>query len=157
MKNAKAYAIACSLVLSLGLGACGGSGNDAPASEPTKEATTAVETETAEVTDTTTETTTTEAPAAETQASETPAAETTATTSAQSAQSTYIADTEAISIALENAGANEASVTELECELDLDDPVVHYDVDFKFSGMDYDYDIDATTGEIIYVNSEVDD
>lgn len=157
MKNTKVYAIACSLVLALGLGACGGSGNDAPASEPTKEATTAVETETAEVTGTTTETTATEAPAAEATATEAPAAEATTTTSAQPAQSTYIADTEAISIALNNAGADQASVIELECELDLDDPVVHYDVDFKFNGMDYDYDIDATTGEIIYVNSEVDD
>ena len=35
--------------------------------------------------------------------------------------------------------------------------VVHYDVDFKQGGMEYDYDIDATTGAILQSHSEVDD
>lgn len=51
----------------------------------------------------------------------------------------------------------EADTYELKVELDLDGAVVHYDVDFKAGGMEYDYDIDATTGEIIYFTSEVDD
>lgn len=48
-------------------------------------------------------------------------------------------------------------MTELQSELDLDDAVVHYDVEFKAGGLEYDYDIDATTGEIVYSNSEADD
>ena len=48
-------------------------------------------------------------------------------------------------------------VYDLSAELDLDDAVIHYDVDFNQGGYDYDYDIDAATGAVIYVNSEVDD
>ena len=60
-------------------------------------------------------------------------------------------------IALKDAGFAAADVTELEAELDLDDAVVHYDVEFKQGGMEYDYDIDAVTGEILEAHSEVDD
>lgn len=60
----------------------------------------------------------------------------------------YIGDAEAKRIALENAGLSEANVFDLGCELDLDDGTVHYDVDFKANGYEYDYDIDATTGAI---------
>ena len=59
--------------------------------------------------------------------------------------------------ALADAGLAEGDVTELEAELDLDDAVVHYDVDFKSGGMEYNYDIDAVTGEILNGESEVDD
>ena len=69
----------------------------------------------------------------------------------------YIGDAEAKRIALENAGLSEANVFDLDCELDLDDATVHYDVDFKANGYEYDYDIDATTGAIIYSNAEIDD
>ena len=48
-------------------------------------------------------------------------------------------------------------MVDLDAELDLDDATVHYDVDFNVGGMEYDYDIDATTGEVLYSNSEVDD
>ena len=39
----------------------------------------------------------------------------------------------------------------------MDDAVVHYDVDFKSDGMEYDVDVNATTGETINFKSEVDD
>ena len=41
-------------------------------------------------------------------------------------------------------------------ELDYDAPI-HYDVDFKAGGLEYDYDIDAVTGEVLKSKSEVDD
>ena len=69
----------------------------------------------------------------------------------------YIGDDAAKAIALNDAGLAETDVTELKSELDLDDAVVHYDVDFKAGGLEYDYDIDATTGNILSSNSEVDD
>lgn len=69
----------------------------------------------------------------------------------------YIGDAEAKRIALENAGLSEANVFDLDCELDLDDGTVHYDVDFKANGYEYDYDIDATTGAIIYSHADIDD
>ena len=60
-------------------------------------------------------------------------------------------------IALADAGFTTADVTELEVELDLDDAVVHYDVNFKQGGWEYDYDIDATSGAILTATSEIDD
>jgi len=77
--------------------------------------------------------------------------------SAASSAAAYIGDQAAIDIALANAGFAASDVTGLKCELDLDDAIVHYDVDFKQGGMEYDYDIDATTGAIIHSSSEVDD
>ena len=77
----------------------------------------------------------------------------------QPAQSTqdYIGDQAAIDTALGHAGFAAANVTELKCELDLDDAVIHYDVEFKNGGLEYDYDINAKTGEIISSHSEADD
>ena len=60
-------------------------------------------------------------------------------------------------IALADAGLTESDVTELKAELDTDDAVAHYDVDFKAKGMEHDYDIDANTGAILSHNTEVDD
>jgi len=73
------------------------------------------------------------------------------------AADSYIGDQAALDIALGDAGFAAADVTELEVELDYDDAVVHYDVNFKQGGMEYDYDIDATTGSILSSSSEVDD
>ena len=72
-------------------------------------------------------------------------------------QNEYIGDEAAKAIALEHAGIAQADCTELKSELDLDDAIIHYDVDFKAGGLEYDYDIDATTGEILTHHSEVDD
>ena len=82
-----------------------------------------------------------------------------AATSASSASATteYIGNDAAKRIALEHAGIAESDAAELEVELDLDDAVVHYDVDFKSGGMEYNYDINAVTGDIIQSKSETDD
>ena len=60
-------------------------------------------------------------------------------------------------IALKDAGFAASDVFDLSVELDLNDAIVHYDVDFKQGGMEYDYDIDATNGNILSSKSEVDD
>ena len=98
----------------------------------------------------------TAAPAASTAA---PAASATAPAASATATpaASYIGDQAAIDIALQNAGFAANNVTQLEVELDLDDPVIHYDVNFKQGGMEYDYDINAVNGSIVYSHSEVDD
>ncbi len=82
---------------------------------------------------------------------------TTETTPAPQQTAAQITADEAMQIALDDAGFSSADVTGLKAELDLDDAVPHYDVDFKSGGYEYDYDIDSTTGAIIYSNAEIDD
>ena len=81
----------------------------------------------------------------------------TETGSGTSLQDGYIGEEKAKQIALADAGLTAADCTELKCELDLDDANVHYDVDFKSGGKEYDYDIYATTGAILEHKSKVDD
>ena len=76
-------------------------------------------------------------------------------TSQPSAQ--YIDKDKAVRTALEHAGVARANARELEAELDTDDGVTHYDVEFKSGGKEYDYEINAVTGEIIRFESEIDD
>jgi len=70
--------------------------------------------------------------------------------------SAYIGEEAAKDAALSHAGVAAADCTELEIELDLDELPVHYDVGFKVGNMEYDYNIDATTGEVLTFDSEVD-
>lgn len=51
--------------------------------------------------------------------------------------------------ALKDANLSESDVTGLKVEFENDDGALKYDVDFSANGKDYDYDIDATNGEII--------
>ena len=62
-----------------------------------------------------------------------------------------------MSKALADAGVEVGDATQLSVELDLDDTMPHYDVDFKYGGYEYDYDIDAVTGDILSASSEIDD
>lgn len=56
---------------------------------------------------------------------------------------------EAIDIALKDAGLTKDQVRDLEAELDRDNGVLHYDVDFEKDNKDYDYEIHAETGQIL--------
>jgi len=76
---------------------------------------------------------------------------------AQSSSSNYIGEEKAKEIALSHAGLSASAVSELKAELDTDDGRIHYDVEFKQGNTEYDYDIDASTGEIIKYDSEIDD
>ena len=58
-------------------------------------------------------------------------------------------------IALSHAGVSGASFTKV--ELDTDDGVRVYEIEFKVGNVEYDYDIDATSGAIISSSSEIDD
>lgn len=56
----------------------------------------------------------------------------------------------ALEIALENAGVTAQDAYDTEIELDEKNGTFHYDVDFEAGGKDYDYEIDAATGQILH-------
>ena len=58
-------------------------------------------------------------------------------------------------IALSHAGVGGASF--IKAELDTDDGVQVYEIEFKVGNVEYEYDINAISGEIISSKSEVDD
>lgn len=72
-------------------------------------------------------------------------------------QKAYISRDSAIQIALQNAGLNNSNVRELEAEFDVERTqngvVMVYEVEFKANNLEYDYDIDAISGEILYSKS----
>lgn len=70
------------------------------------------------------------------------------TTSGQASAGAYIGEAKAKEIALAHAGVAEADTTYLRVEMDYDDGRMEYEVDFYADGMEYEYEIDATTGKI---------
>ncbi len=68
-----------------------------------------------------------------------------------------INEAEAKKVALEHAGLKEADVTALFVELDYDDGILRYEVDFHHGGYEYDYDIDAKTAKILSYDKDYDD
>lgn len=61
----------------------------------------------------------------------------------------YIGFEKAVNIALEHANLTEKDTTKLTAELDYDDGIAEYEIDFLKDNVEYEYDIDAKTGEII--------
>lgn len=60
------------------------------------------------------------------------------------------------SAALKHAGLTAAQVTELSAELDRENGKLVYDVEFKSAGYEYDYEIDAAKGTVLYSGKELD-
>ena len=79
--------------------------------------------------------------------------QTAAPTQAQTAS--VISVDKAKQIALSHAGVSGASFTKV--KLDTDDGVRVYEIEFKVGNVEYDYDIDASSGAIISSSSEIDD
>ena len=154
-------ATAGALALSFALVGCG-----ATQQQP---ATTTAATTSAPATSTAAPATTAAAPQTQTQSQTTSAPQTQTQTQTQTTaapqtqtntmttQSSYIGEDRAKETAVNNAGFAVDDVTNLKCELDTDDGTVHYDVEFKKDGNEYDYDINATTGDIMSNKVEVDD
>ena len=143
-KRIIALVAAAALAACLGLAGCGGSQSSSASAASSSAASASAASASAA-----------SASAASASAASTSAAA--ASPAAASPAASYIGDQAAMEIALADAGFTTADVTELEVELDLDDAVVHYDVNFKQGGLEYDYDIDATSGAILSATSEVDD
>jgi uncharacterized membrane protein YkoI len=81
-----------------------------------------------------------------------PAATTATTTNAD-----LITEARAAQIALEHAGFAEADVQRLTARLDRDDGRRVYEVSFRVGRTEYDYDIDAATGNILSYDQDYDD
>ena len=61
------------------------------------------------------------------------------------------------SIALNHAGVSENKAYDMEIELDDEDGTLVYEVEFKSGNMEYDYEIDASSGAILKHEAELDD
>ena len=68
-----------------------------------------------------------------------------------------IGHAKAKSIALNHAGVSENEAYDMEIELDDEDGTLVYEVEFKFGGMEYSYEINAATGAILKHEAELDD
>lgn len=69
----------------------------------------------------------------------------------------YISADKAKTIAYNHAGVNAANVKYAKAELDRDDMVVHYDVEFVSGKYEYEYEINAETGKVIAFDKEFND
>ena len=69
----------------------------------------------------------------------------------------YIGEATAKQIALADAGMAEKDVSQLEIELDADDGSIVYEIEFKAAGFEYDYEIDALSGDIRKADKDTDD
>ncbi len=69
----------------------------------------------------------------------------------------FIGENEALIAALAELGLTEADIADLEIEMDVEDGKMVYEVEFKNSNNDYDFDIDATTGTIVKNTVETND
>lgn len=69
----------------------------------------------------------------------------------------YISEDKAKSIAFEHASVKAADVKFSKAELDRDDMVVHYDVEFVSGKYEYEYEINAETGKVIAFDKEIND
>ena len=68
-----------------------------------------------------------------------------------------IGHAKAKSIALNHAGVSENEAYDMDIELDDEDGILVYEVEFKSGNMEYDYEINAATGAILKHETELDD
>ena len=78
------------------------------------------------------------------------------TSAAQPIFSGDIGHAKAKSIALNHAGVSESQAYDMEIELDEEDGMLVYEVEFKSGGMEYSYEINAATGAIVKQEAEPD-
>ncbi len=76
---------------------------------------------------------------------------------AASSSGAAITEAEAKQIALDHAGVSESETERMRVKLGRDDGVQEYEVNFYVGNREYDYDINAATGEIRSHDSEIDD
>ena len=69
----------------------------------------------------------------------------------------YISADKAKSLAYEHAGVKAADVKFSKAELDRDDLIVHYDVEFVAGRYEYEYEINAESGKVIASDRELND
>lgn len=67
----------------------------------------------------------------------------------QASSRAYIGEEKAKSIALQEAGVSKSSVSYTKAKLDFDEGCMVYEVEFDTSDAEYDYEIDAVTGQVV--------
>lgn len=73
-------------------------------------------------------------------------------TSSKNTASNDIGSKKALQIALQHLGVAENQVSKIEIELDHEDGRLIYEVEFKYNGLEYEYEIDSKTGKIIEIS-----
>lgn len=66
-----------------------------------------------------------------------------------------ISEQEALLSALDQAGLTEADVTVTQVELDMDDGKQIYEIEFATADMEYEYEVNATTGSVLSFSQDV--
>ena len=74
-----------------------------------------------------------------------------------SVNASYISAEKAKPTALSHAGVSESDIREYDIEMDREDGIVVYEIDFKSGNFEFDYEINAETGSIIKYEKEFDD
>lgn len=68
----------------------------------------------------------------------------------------YIGNEKAKAIALKHAGVSSSDVKKLKCKLEKEHGTMVYEVEFKYNGYEYEYEINAVSGKIIKSEKERD-
>jgi len=89
------------------------------------------------------------------------AADSTQSTAAQdsstgSPSSDYVGEDAAKAAALEHAGLTESEVTYVKVKLDREDGTIVYEIEFHFGNTEYDYEVDAYSGNILSYDYDID-
>ena len=72
-------------------------------------------------------------------------------------QNAYVGGERALSAALSHAGLTQQAVRGAEVDFDYENGRLVYEVEFAADGREYEYDIDAVTGEVAHHRSEIDE
>ena len=70
---------------------------------------------------------------------------------------TFITKEKVLEIVLQHAKVTESEITEWECELENEKKDCHYEVEFKVGKNEYEYKVDAVTGEILESKADIED
>jgi len=60
-----------------------------------------------------------------------------------------VTEAQAIQTAMQHAGLSSSQITRQKCRLDYEHGRLVYEIDLHVGRMEYEYDIDANTGEIL--------
>lgn len=74
----------------------------------------------------------------------------------KASDASYIGEDAAQKAAFSHAGVDAAAAARVRCELDWEHGLMVYEVEFSANGYEYDYDIDAATGEVVKHSKELD-
>jgi uncharacterized membrane protein YkoI len=69
----------------------------------------------------------------------------------------YIGYENALAAALGDAGLDSSQITDPEVEMDCENGAIIYEVEFRYGGQEYEYEVDAKTGQVIKAEADADE